>query len=188
MAFTERRDRLDLARIQPEAERDAPHRAADGRLIDTGIQGVVVERPPRHIDHRGSLFEAISHGHPFWSEPIVHCEWVVTAPGMVKGWGMHLESVDRYVAGNGRMRVVLYDGRVDSPSHGRVAQFHFGQDSPGWLRIPCGVWHANHNYGGDEAIFLNFPTEPHDYENPDKYRLDPYDRSKIDFDWTLRGG
>ena len=22
----------------------------------------------------------------------------------------------------------------------------------------------------------------------DKYRIDPYDRSEIDFDWTIRGG
>ena len=35
------------------------HRAPDGTLIDFGIADVVVERPPRHIDHRGSLFEAV---------------------------------------------------------------------------------------------------------------------------------
>ncbi len=175
-------------RVTPEAPKDRPHRAADGTLIDLGIEGVVLERPPRHVDHRGSLFEAVSHGHPFWSEPIVHCEWVVLAPGMIKGWGMHLESADRYVVGTGRIRVVLHDGRVDSPTYRRFAQFHFGDLSPGWLAIPCGVWHASQNYGDGEAIFLNFPTEPHHFDDPDKYRLDPYDRSKIDFDWTLRAG
>jgi dTDP-4-dehydrorhamnose 3,5-epimerase-like enzyme len=48
----------------------------------------------------------------------VHCEWVVSSPGMIKGWGMHMESDDRYVVGAGRLRVVLHDGRVDSPSYG----------------------------------------------------------------------
>jgi dTDP-4-dehydrorhamnose 3,5-epimerase-like enzyme len=56
------------------------------------------------------------------------------------------------------------------------------------LRIPRGVWHASQNYGEADAIFVNFPTEPCRFEDPDKYRLDPYDHSKIDFDWTLRGG
>jgi dTDP-4-dehydrorhamnose 3,5-epimerase len=174
--------------VTPDAPKDKAHVAPDGRLLDPGIDGVVLERPPRHVDHRGSLFEAVSFGHPFWSEPIVHCEWVVTAPGMIKGWGMHLESVDRYVVGAGRLRVVLHDGRVDSPSYRRFAQFHFSEQAPGWLRIPCGVWHASQNYGATEATFVNFPTEPYRFDDPDKYRLDPHDRSKIDFDWVLRGG
>jgi dTDP-4-dehydrorhamnose 3,5-epimerase len=177
-----------VGKVTPEAAQDAPHRAPDGRLLDTGIAGVVVERPPRHIDQRGSLFELINLSHAFWSEPIVHGEWIVTSPGMLKGWGMHMESDDRYVAGSGRVRVVLFDGRVDSPSYERFSQFHFGDQSPGWLRIPRGVWHVIHNYGDVDAIVANFPTEPHRFENPDKYRVDPYDSSKIPFDWTLRGG
>lgn len=77
-------------RVTPEAPQDRPDRTPDGRLIDTGIEGVAVERPTRHIDHRGALFEAVSHGHPFWSEPILHCVWVNASPGMIKGWGMHV--------------------------------------------------------------------------------------------------
>ena len=34
-----------------------------------------------------------------------------------------------------------------------------------------------------------FPRAPRElYGDPDKYRIDPYDRSEIDFDWTIRGG
>jgi dTDP-4-dehydrorhamnose 3,5-epimerase len=175
-------------RVTPDAPKDPPHRSPDGTLIDPGIEGVVVVRPPRHVDHRGSLFEAVSEGHDFWADPVVHCEWIVTSPGMIKGWGMHMESDDRYVVGTGRMRVVLFDGRVDSPTYERFAQFHFGDLSPGWLSIPRGVWHTIQNYGQTDAIILNFPTEGHRFHDPDKYRLDPYDRSKIDFDWTIRGG
>lgn len=174
--------------VDPPGTRDVPHRAPDGRLTDLGIDDVVLHRPPLHIDHRGSLFEAINFSHPFWVEPVIHAEWVVSSPGRIRGWARHGHSVDRYVVGSGRLRVVLYDGRVESPTHQRIAQFHFGQQSPGWLRIPTGVWHATQNYGLDEATVVNFPTDPHDYANPDKWRIDPYDRSQIDFDWTLREG
>jgi dTDP-4-dehydrorhamnose 3,5-epimerase len=182
------RDLAHELRVDPGGRRDRPHRGEDGRLFDLGIEGVQLERPPRHVDHRGSLLVAATVGHPFWSEPIVHCEWVVSSPGMIKGWGMHRESVDRYVVMTGRIRVVLYDGRVESPTFQALRQFHFSDESPGWLRIPCGVWHASQNYGERDAVFLNFPTEPHQYDDPDKYRVDPYDRSQIDFDWTVRGG
>jgi dTDP-4-dehydrorhamnose 3,5-epimerase len=178
----------DPKKVQPAGLRDRPHRDPDGTLLDLGLEGVALHRPPRHVDHRGSLFETINFSHPFWHEPVIHGEWVVSSPGRIKGWGMHKESVDRYVVGAGQLRVVLYDGRVDSPSYGKLAQFHFSGESPGWLRIPTGVWHASQNYGDAEAVFVNFPTEPYDYADPDKYRLDPYDRSQIDFDWALRDG
>ena len=159
----------------------------DGRPLDLGIRDVVLERLPRHVDHRGSLIELINFDHPFWHEPIVHCELVTTRPGRIKGWGMHKLSHDRYFAGIGQMRVVLYDGRVDSPSLGCFAQFQFSEDAPGLLRIPAGVGHANQNWGETDAVFLNFPTRAHEHANPDKYRLDPID-GPIEFDWTLREG
>lgn len=174
--------------ILPEGIRDRPHLNPDGRLTELVVDGVMLHRPRRHVDHRGSLFETVNFSHPFWFEPVIHGEWVVSSPGRIKGWGMHKQSTDRYVVGSGNIRVVLYDGRVDSPSYKQVVQFHFSGESPGWLRIPAGVWHANQNYGDAEAVFLNFPTEPYDYANPDKYRLDPHDRSQIDFDWTPRDG
>jgi dTDP-4-dehydrorhamnose 3,5-epimerase len=85
------------------------------------------------------------------------------------------------------VRVVLFDGRTDAPSHRRLAEFHFADASPGLLRIPPGVWHADQNYGDNEVTVLNFPTRPYDHSNPDKYRIDPHS-DEIPFDWSLRDG
>ncbi len=109
--------------VEPAAPRDAPDRTPDGAPLAPAIDGVRIHRPPRHVDHRGSLFEAVNFQHPFWDEPVVHCEWVITNPGRIKGWAMHKESVDRYVVGQGRLRVVLYDGRLESATHGNFASF-----------------------------------------------------------------
>jgi dTDP-4-dehydrorhamnose 3,5-epimerase len=173
--------------VSPPAERDRPTTRPDGTPTDVGILGVVVERLQRHVDHRGSLIELINFDHSFWHEPIVHCECVTTRAGAIKGWGMHKLGHDRYFVGSGRMRVVLFDGRVQSPTFERFAQFHFTEQSPGLLRIPAGVWHANQNWGDEDAQFLNFPTRGYDHAHPDKYRLDPVD-GPIEFDWTLPAG
>jgi dTDP-4-dehydrorhamnose 3,5-epimerase len=173
--------------VTPEVRKDRPDMGPDGRPISIGIAGVELHRTTRHVDHRGSLIELINFEHPFWREPIVHCEYVTTRPGRIKGWGMHKLSDDRYFIGDGRMRVVLFDGRVESESYERYAQFHFTEESPGLLRIPAGVWHANQNWGDRDATFLNFPTRPHDHADPDKYRVDPMS-DEIPFDWTLREG
>jgi len=173
--------------VLPEAPRDKQHLRPDGSLIETGIDGVEYHAVKGHFDHRGSLVEIVNLSHPFWREPVVHCELVTTRPGRIKGWGMHKRSVDRYFVAQGRLRVVLFDGRAESPTFERFAQFHFIDESPGMLRIPPGVWHASQNWGERDALMLNFPTRPYDYANPDKYRIDPHDGT-IPFDWTLRDG
>lgn len=173
--------------VSPPAERDRPTTRRDGRPFDLGIHGVVLQRMQRLVDHRGSLIEMISPSNPFWDEPVVHCEYTTIGPGRIKGWAMHKESDDRYFVGSGRLRVVLYDGRVHSPTFERFAQFHFTDEAPGLLRIPAGVWHANQNWGDREATLLVFPTKPYDHENPDKYRVSPSD-GPIEFDWTLPEG
>lgn len=177
----------DASRIEPEVEADRPTTAADGTRLDLGIEGIRFERLQRLIDHRGSLIEAINVNDPFWAEPVVHLEYVTIAPGMIKGWGMHKHSADRYVVAEGPLRVVLHDGRVDSSTYGEFAQFHFSGQAPGRLFIPPGVWHAFQNYSAGEVTLLVFPTRTYRHEAPDKYRVDPLS-GEIPFDWELRPG
>lgn len=170
----------------PNAPRDAPTINGEGRLL-IAIDGVELARLAPMVDHRGSMLEVIDVTAPFWREPIVHAYQFTILPGRIKGWGMHKLQADRYFLGAGRVRVVLYDGRADSPTHGSYAQFHFAAEAPGLLRIPPGVWHADQNTGAEEARLLNFPTRAYDRANPDKYRVDPHS-GEIPFDWTLGDG
>jgi dTDP-4-dehydrorhamnose 3,5-epimerase len=170
----------------PEARKgipDAPMVAGAGPMID----GVVVERLSPRVDHRGSLTEVIDFGRPFWSEPIVWSYLFTIRPGRIKGWGVHECQADRYFVVAGDLRVVLYDDRPDSPSRGRFHQEFFTDESRGLVRIPPGVWHADQNWGGQDAMVLNFPTRPYDHANRDKRRIDPHS-GEIPFDWDLPDG
>jgi dTDP-4-dehydrorhamnose 3,5-epimerase len=182
------RARYALAeRVSPGATADEATVDAAGRRLTTGIEGVLHSRALSHIDHRGSLTEAVSFDDDFWDEPIVYSYLFTVNPGRIKGWGMHRKQADRYFTVHGEIRVVLYDGRVKSPSHGKVAEFHFSGASRGRLLIPPGVWHATQNWGPAEAAVINFPTRPFNHEHPDKYRLDP-ESNEIPFDFRLRDG
>ena len=48
------------------------------------------------------------------------------------------------------------------------------------LNIPAGIWHADRCIGSKDAVAINFPTQPYDHENPDKYRL-PLDTDAIPY-------
>ena len=97
------------------------------------------------------------------------------------------DGADRYVVADGPMRVVLFDGRANSPTHEQFAQFHFSGEAPGRLYIPPGVWHANQNYSDHEVTILVFPERTYDRADPDKYRVDPHS-GVIPFDWDLPDG
>jgi dTDP-4-dehydrorhamnose 3,5-epimerase len=166
--------------------RDVPTVGEAGRRRPQ-LDGVVVASAIVHADHRGTLMETVNFDNPFWEEPVLYGYSFTVAPGRIKGWGMHKRQTDRYVALAGRLRVVLYDGRPDSATFERFAEFAFADEAPGFLRIPPGVWHADQNTGEVPCRVLNFPTRPYDRDAPDKYRIDPAS-GEIPFDFTLRDG
>jgi len=129
----------------------------------------------------------VNFAHSFWDEPVVYAYCITIRPGRIKGWGMHKLQSDRYFHVSGSLRCVLYDGRAESSTYGAFEIHNLTRESPGLLLIPPGVWHADQNWGDDEAILLNFPTRPYDHAQPDKYRLDPH-AGEIPFDWTLQDG
>jgi hypothetical protein len=120
----------------PAGTQDVPLRGPDGQPL-TEIEGVVVKVLTPHMDHRGTLVEAINLEDPFWHEPVVHAYKFTVKPGTIKGWGMHRKQADRYFTCSGSMRVVLYDGRVDSPTHKHLAHYSFTDDVSALVYIPA---------------------------------------------------
>ncbi len=112
--------------------------------------------------------------------------YITTAyPGVVKGWHYHKIQIDHFVALKGMFKVVLYDGREDSPTHGEVNEFFMGVHQPILLQIPRMVLHGFKGIADEESIMLNLPSEPYIYDAPDEYRVDPHDKS-IPYDWTRK--
>jgi dTDP-4-dehydrorhamnose 3,5-epimerase len=175
------------SRIQPPGRKDGPTVEVSGQESFKAVDGVEVVRLGPIADGRGSLTPFVGHAEGFWHEPIVYAYSVMLRPGVIKGWGMHRLQADRYFVPAGRLRVVLYDGRVDSATFQAVEEIWFSYESAGLVRIPPGVWHADQNWGDRDAWLVNFPTRPYDPADPDKYRLDPHG-ADIPFDWTIRDG
>jgi dTDP-4-dehydrorhamnose 3,5-epimerase len=169
------------------AAQDRPTVDEHGRELGAQLEGVVLKRVVPLADHRGSLTPVIDATDPFWSEPVVYAYAFTVRPGRIKGWGMHERQTDRYFLAVGNVRVVLYDGRADSDTHGRLEHFFFTPTTPGLLAIPPGVWHADQNWGDTDVHIMNFPTRAYDHAHPDKFRIDPHS-GMIPFDWELRDG
>jgi dTDP-4-dehydrorhamnose 3,5-epimerase len=134
-----------------------------------------------HVDHRGRVFEVYPGESEFWVDPVVYCYTFTVRPMQTKGWGLHLEKDDRYTLIDGELLTVLYDARLDSPTHGQVQKVVLSGQGARQLLIPTGVWHMNVNLGGSEAFLINHPTKVYVHEQPDRLML-PWNTSALPVD------
>ncbi len=148
------------------------------------IQGVRTKTLHSIPDERGRLMEILrSDDEVFLGFGQVY---MTTAyPGVVKGWHYHRKQTDNFAVVKGTIKLVLYDGREDSPTHGEVNEFFLGVHNPLLVQIPKLVLHGFKGVGTEEAIVINCPTEVYNYKEPDEFRVDPFS-AEVPYDWSLK--
>ncbi|KAA9134080.1 dTDP-4-dehydrorhamnose 3,5-epimerase [Marinihelvus fidelis] len=165
----------------------------DSQLVDRAwnvlqdlIDGVVV-REVRHVprDH-GVITEMYREEWDDTGLPVHQVYQSRLYPGAIGAWSCHQVSIDRLFVNQGHIKVVLYDGRPESGTFGRINEFHVGDMRPALVKIPTGVWHGLQNLGTTDALVVNLPTLPYQYEDPDHYRR-PFDTAEIPYDWNVSG-
>lgn len=158
---------------------------ADGRSTQPLIDGVVIRRQAPAEDERGEICEIFQ---PSWSvQPLVYVYQATIRPHKIKGWIVHYKQDDRIFLSAGAVRIALFDARADSPTHERLNVFTITERNRALVSIPRGVYHALQNIGETEAVFVNMPTEPYNYADPDKHRL-PLKNDLIPFSFEDRPG
>ncbi len=150
------------------------------------IDGVVVKKLKVIPDERGYLMEMMRADDDFFQK-FGQIYMTVVYPGVVKGWHYHKKQTDHFVCVKGMIKVALYDGREDSPTHGEVNEFFLGEQNRILLVIPKLVLHGMKGVGTEPGLLINCPTEMYDYKNPDEFRVDPHDND-IPYDWSRKDG
>jgi len=150
------------------------------------IEGVEVKQLRVICDERGKLMEMMRGDDPFYQK--FGQIYVSTCnPGVIKAWHYHKKQTDIFVVVKGMSKVALYDLRESSSTKGMVNEFFLGEYNPILITIPPMVVHGQKAYGTEPAYLINCPTELYDYQNPDEFRIDPFDND-IPYDWSLRQG
>jgi dTDP-4-dehydrorhamnose 3,5-epimerase len=146
------------------------------------IDGVEKFEPKNVLVRGGHLTEVYRDDWPITHGAIQQIFQRTLLPGAVSAWHSHGHTTDRLFALSGQLRIVLYDARPDSPTHGRINQFIYGSLRPGLVLVPPGVWHGVQNIGNEPGALLNFVDHPYRYQDPDHWRL-PQDTPQIPFQW-----
>jgi dTDP-4-dehydrorhamnose 3,5-epimerase len=147
---------------------------AAGELRTSPICGVQF-RPARPVPHDDvHVTEVARASWDMIGGPVVQVHITTTLPGRIRAWGLHQRTTDRLFVVSGLVKIVLFDGRQDSPSMGSVNEFTVSEKNPGLLIIPPNLYHGWKNIGSNEAILINMPTEMYNYDSPDALYL-PWD-------------
>ncbi len=153
-------------------------------VLPEPIHGVRVERLRPIPDERGRLMELYSSLSDLYVG-FAHSYLTTAYPGVTKAWHLHREQVDTMVAIHGMVKLVLFDGRSDSPTQGRLNEIFMGTHDPMLVQVPCGVFHGFKCISEHEALVINFPSRPYLRDDPDEIRI-PADSPTIPYDWSRR--
>ena len=148
------------------------------------IDGVRITPLRRIPDERGAIFHMLREDSEVF-ERFGEIYFSMVYPGVIKGWHIHKRMTLNYAVPAGMIKLVCYDDREGSPTHGEIMELHIGELNYALVSIPPLVWNGFKGEGAAPALVANCATIPHDPDEID--RLDPFD-NEIPSDWGLRHG
>jgi dTDP-4-dehydrorhamnose 3,5-epimerase len=140
--------------------------------VSTPIAGVH-HLPLREISNgRGSVLHMLRADSPaFTGFGEVYFSEVL--PGTVKEWKRHQRMTQRFAVPLGRMRLVVFDDREDSPTRGAVAEYLLGRpEAYALLVLPPRVWYAFQCVSEGPAVMANCADLPHDPAESEQIALE----------------
>ncbi|MER3414790.1 MAG: dTDP-4-dehydrorhamnose 3,5-epimerase [Gemmataceae bacterium] len=139
--------------------------------------------PLRRIpDERGTVLHMLKCTDPHFFQ-FGEIYFSTVYPGVVKGWHRHEEMTLNYAVPFGRIKLVVYDDRADSPTRGSLAEIFLGPDNYSLVQIPPGLWNGFKGMSEPLALVANCATHPHD---PRRSQRKPPTSPDIPYDWSPR--
>ncbi len=148
------------------------------------IEGVKIVPLKKIVDERGMIMHMLKASDDHYIE-FGEIYFSCGFPGVVKAWHIHKEMTLNNCVVVGMIKLVLYDGRANSPTKGELMELFIGEHNYCLVQIPAGITNGYKAYGDTMAILANCATMPHD---PDELiYIDPFDND-VPYDWSLKHG
>ena len=134
-----------------------------------GVQVIPLKRIP---DERGTIMHMMRADDPHFKQ-FGEIYFSTVYKDVVKGWHRHREMTLNYACIFGRIKLVIYDDRDGSPTHGELMEIFLGPDNYSLVIIPPETWNGFKGMSAPYAIVANCCTHVHDPAR--STRLDPFE-------------
>jgi len=152
------------------------------KMNDVKIEGVVIKPLKKIPDERGSIYHMLRCDDPLFEE-FGEIYFSVVYPQVIKGWHIHHKMTLNYAVISGMIKLVLYDGRENSPTFGNIMELFIGSENYCLVKIPPMVWNGFKGIGENKSIVANLASIAHDPE--EILRKDPFTKD-IPYDWKIK--
>lgn len=134
-----------------------------GDIVTTDLIHGVVQQPLRQIvDTRGAVLHMLRCDSPLFTR-FGEIYFSLVRPQVIKGWKRHRLVNQHFGVPVGRIRLVIYDDRPQSPTRGQIVEYFLGRpDNYYLIRIPPLVWYGFQGLGPEDALVANLTDLPHD--------------------------
>ncbi len=150
------------------------------------IDGVAIKQLKVIPDERGRLMEILRNDDDIFTG-FGQVYLTTTYPQVVKAWHYHKKQDDHIACVKGMIKLVLFDAREGSPTHGEINVFYVGDHNTQLVRVPRMVYHGWKCISETEAFVINTPTMVYNYNDPDEFRVDPH-VNDIPYNWERKDG
>jgi dTDP-4-dehydrorhamnose 3,5-epimerase len=149
------------------------------------IDGVIVRPLERLPDERGYVSHMLRNDEP-WFNGFGEIYFSAIYPGAIKAWHLHRVMELNYACIHGMIRLVLYDGREESPTHKEQMELFIGDLNYCLVKIPPMVWNGFKGVSQFTSIVANCATHPHSME--ELVRSDPRSGFPVEYNWDRKDG
>jgi dTDP-4-dehydrorhamnose 3,5-epimerase len=170
--------------LLPGSVKDKQSITADWQLTARSlIAGVRFHEIRNVIKGNGILTEIFRTDWNLGDQPVDQVFQVSLLPGGISAWHTHEVTTDRLFVSAGTARIVLYDAREGSSTHGCINEFRAAAERPMIVLIPPKVWHGVQCISAQPCLILNLVDRAYRYEDPDHWRV-PQDSPEIPYRFT----
>jgi len=143
------------------------------------IKGVQIKPLKILRDERGQVMHMMRCDDDYFRQ-FGEIYFSVVNPGIVKGWKKHLKMTQHFAVPRGDIKLVLYDDRAQSVTHGEIQEIWMGEKNYQLVCIPPLVWYGFRAQSKEPAMIANCCDIPHD---PKEVELRPIEDSSIPYTW-----
>lgn len=154
----------------------------EGKVIDCSdcLEGVKTFYPKIVYDERGTVRRFISKDDPDFSNfGDVYTTTVYS--GVIKGWHAYYTKTLYYVVPHGMIKLVLYDGRKESPTYQDFQEVFISQENYIRLTIPPMIYTAFRGLYSPYSLAVICATEPYSEEGTIRVPIEEFP-----YDWTIK--
>ena len=146
------------------------------------IEGVIIQPLMQIADNRGSVLHVMRRDSKLFKQfGEVYFSEILS--GKVKAWKRHKQQTQNLTVPVNNIRLVIYDNRPSSSTHGKIEEYELGRpDHYCLVHIPPMLWYGFQTFGDETALIANCADQPHDPEDSESL---PADSNEIPYQWKL---